>query len=117
MEHWKKISFLPRKELRELQNRKLRDFISRQLYPFSPYYRKLFDRHKIKPRYIRTVEDLKLIPFTQKEDFLPSDDFPNRFRDFILQPDEASIKKYWPKNKLVKLKRQERLARFSRNYK
>ena len=103
MEHWKKISFLPRKELRELQNRKLRDFISRQLYPFSPYYRKLFDRHKIKPRYIRTVEDLKLIPFTQKEDFLPSDDFPNRFRDFILQPDEASIKKYWPKNKLVYL--------------
>ena len=103
MDNWKKLCFLPQRELRELQNRKLRDFISRQLYPFSPYYRKLFDQHKIKPQYIKSVEDLKPIPFTKKEDFLPNDDNPNRFRDFILQPDEASIKKYWQKSKLFYL--------------
>ncbi len=103
MDNWKKLCFLPQRELRELQNRKLRDFISRQLYPFSPYYRKLFDQHKIKPQYIKSVEDLKPIPFTKKEDFLPNDDNPNRFRDFILQPDEASIKKYWQKSKLIYL--------------
>lgn len=94
---------MPQKELRELQNNKLRSFISAQLYPFSPYYRRLFDQHKIKPRYIRTVEDLKRIPFTKKEDFLPNDGSPNRFRDFILAPEESSIKKYQPKSKLIYL--------------
>ena len=103
MDNWKKLSFLPQKELREGQNNKLRSFITAQLYPFSPYYRKLFDQHKIKPQYIKTVKDLKLIPFTKKEDFLPDDEHPNRFRDFILQPDESSIKKYQPKSKLIYL--------------
>ena len=103
MDNWKSLSALPFKELREIQNQKLRHFISRQLYPFSPYYRKLFDRHNIKPGYIKTVEDLRIIPFTKKEDFLASPENPQVFRDFILQPDEKLIKKYWPKTKLIAL--------------
>ena len=94
MDNWDKLGFLPQRELRQLQNRKLRDFISRQVYPFSPYYRRLFDRHKIKPGQIKTAEDLKVIPFTRKEDFLPTPDSPERFRDFVLQPDETLIRKY-----------------------
>jgi len=115
MDNWKHLSFRPWKELKELQSSKLRFFITRQLYPFSPYYRALFDKHKIKPEYIRTQEDLRIIPFTSKEDFLPKKDKPKgnglasnsqshnpqRFRDFVLQPDEKLIKKYWPKNKLI----------------
>ena len=101
MNDWNRLSFLPIGELRELQNRKLRNFISRQIYPFSPHYRRLFHQHKLKPEYIKTVEDLRIIPFTQKEDFLPTKDNPRRFQDFILQPDEELIKKYWPKNKLL----------------
>lgn len=103
MNNWNKISVLPPKKLREIQNNKLRKFISCQIYPFHPHYRNLFDRHKIKPGYIKTIDDLKIIPFTQKEDFLASKENPNRFVDFILQPDEALIKKYWPKYKLLKL--------------
>src|SRR3989338_5878545 len=103
MNNWNKISLLPVKELREIQNQKLSNFISRQIYPFSPYYRNLFDQHKIKPRYIRTVEDLKIIPFTRKEDLFSTKEHPNRFIDFILHPDEALIKKYWPKPKLLKM--------------
>ena len=103
MNDWKRLSFLPQKELRDLQNRKLRHFISYQLYPFSTYYRNLFDTHKIKPRYIRTVEDLRIIPFTKKDDFLSTKENPSRFLDFILKPDEASLKKYLPKNKLLSL--------------
>lgn len=98
---WERLSFQPWKELKELQSRKLRFFITRQLYPFSPYYRALFDKHKINPRYIRSQEDLRIIPFTSKEDLIPRKDNPQHFRDFILQPDEKSIKKYWPKNKLL----------------
>lgn len=100
MNDWNRLSFLPAGELREIQNRKLRDFISCQIYPFSPYYRRLFNQHKIKPKYIKTVEDLKILPFTKKEDFLPTRDNPQRFLDFILQPDKELIKKYWAKNKL-----------------
>lgn len=103
MNDWDRLSFLSRGELREIQNRKLRNFISRQIYPFSPYYRGLFNQHKIKPKYIKTVEDLKILPFTKKEDFFPTQDNPNRFLDFVLQPDEQLIKKYWPKNRLFGL--------------
>ena len=103
MNNWNKLSFLPLRELREIQNRKLRNFISCQVYPFSPYYRRLFDRHKIKPAHIKTIEDLRIIPFTQKEDFLPSKDNPGSFLDFILQPQEGLIKKYWRKDKLLRM--------------
>lgn len=103
MNDWDKLSFLPLEELREIQNRKLRDFISCKVYPFSPYYRKLFDSHKINPKYIRTQEDLKILPFTKKEDFLPTQDNPKHFLDFILQPNESLIKKYLPKDKLLAL--------------
>lgn len=103
MYNWNKLSFLSIKELREIQNRKLRHFISCQLYPFSPHYQRLFNEHKIKPKYIKRVEDLKIIPFTKKEDLLPAGDNPRRFQDFILHPDEALIKKYWGKKKLFAL--------------
>lgn len=103
MNDWDKLSFLPAKKIKEIQNRKLRYFISSKLYPFSPYYRKLFDSHKIKPQYIKTAADLKILPFTKKEDFLPTRDNPKRFIDFILQPNEALIKKYLPKGQLVRL--------------
>ncbi|MEE8359511.1 MAG: AMP-binding protein, partial [Candidatus Omnitrophota bacterium] len=88
-----------------LQDKKLRYFITRQLYPFSPYYRRLFDKNKIKPDDIRTVEDLKRIPFTSKADFLgpPEEDIIDRSREFFLRPTEESIKKYLPKAKLIKL--------------
>lgn len=100
MDNWNKISSLSRQELRELQNRKLRYFISRQLYPFSPHYQKLFLRHKISPFSIRTVEDLKIIPFTKKEDLFPTQGNPQAFLDFILKPDESLIRKHWPKSKM-----------------
>lgn len=101
MDNWKRLSFRPWKELKELQSRRLCFFITRQLYPFSPYYRALFDKHKIKPRYIRSAEDLRIIPFTSKEDLLPKNGNSQHLRNFILQPDEKLIRKYWPKNKLL----------------
>lgn len=103
MYNWDRLSHLPVARLQDIQNAKLRNFITNRLYPFSPYYRKLFDAHKIKPRYIKTVEDLRLIPFTAKEDFFSTKDNPQKFRDFILQPDAGLIKKYCAKETLLKL--------------
>lgn len=94
----------PWKELQHLRNRKLHYFITRQLYPFSPYYRRLFDENKIKPDKIKTVKDLKNIPLTSKKDFFnPSDKDPeSRNLDFFLQPSEELSKKYLPKRELIK---------------
>ena len=53
--------------LQELQNRKLRTVI-RHAYENVPYYRSLFSSVGLTPEDIRTVEDLKHIPITTKDD-------------------------------------------------
>lgn len=97
------ILFRPWKELKKLQNQTLRHFITRELYPFSPYYRKLFDIHRIKPESIKTVDDLKRLPFTSKNDFfdLSGKEPVSRHMDFLLQPDRELARKYLPKRKLI----------------
>lgn len=94
---------MSRNAIREMQNTKLREFLCEQLVPFSPHYKALFAKHKIDPRKIRTIDDLKHIPFSTKEDLLPTDANPQKTKDFILQPDEHAIKHAWPKSKLIKL--------------
>ena len=78
----------------------MHSFINTQAYPFSPYYRKLFDDKKIDPKQIRTREDLKRIPFISKSDLIDKDN-PQRFKDFILQPDKEKISRSWPKGRLL----------------
>jgi phenylacetate-CoA ligase len=88
MNDWEKIGRLSRAEHKKMQDGKLRDFIAHQIYAFSPYYRALFDKHKINPDRIRTVEDLRYIPFTSKNDFISTAEAPRSSKDFILQPNE-----------------------------
>lgn len=94
---------LSKRELRDLQNKKLKSFISTHLYPFSPHYQRLFKEAKLNPRSIQTIQDLKHIPFTSKTDLLATDAAPEKFKDFILQPDKEKIRQNWPKTKLLKL--------------
>lgn len=103
MDPWRDISKLSRADLRTLQNRKLRQFITRQLYPFSPHYQQLFKANKIDPSSIQTVDDLRRIPFTSKKDFIAVDN-PRKFVDFILAPDAGKIRAHWPLPELLKLK-------------
>jgi len=97
----KNLLYKPWKELRELQDRKLRYFVTKQLYPYSPYYRRLFDNNKINPNSIKTIKDLKNIPFTTKKDFITQKGQPEATLEFVLQPNEKSIKKYFPKGRLI----------------
>lgn len=103
MDPWGKIAYLPKQEIRNIQNKKLASFITAYLYPFSPHYRRLFDSHGINPKSIKKVEDLQKIPFTSKHDFFAPDENPEKFRDFILQPSKETIRKYWPALKLAGL--------------
>jgi len=99
--NWKTISHLNIKKLENLQNKKLRYFIRHKI-PFSPYYNKLFKKNKIKFSDIKTVKDLKKIPFTTKKDIAPDKKNPKKYNEFILQPDKSSIKKYSSKLDLLK---------------
>jgi phenylacetate-CoA ligase len=56
-----------RAELREFQDRALRRLV-RHAYDHVPYYRALWDRHRLHPRHIRGTRDLELIPCTSKDE-------------------------------------------------
>jgi len=59
-------------ELHDVQNfqyKQLKKMLNHS-YEKIPYYRKLFDKEGIKPRHIRSLEDLEKIPITTKEDVL-----------------------------------------------
>jgi phenylacetate-CoA ligase len=54
-----------RAELRAWQDARLRRLVLHG-YESVPFYRRLFDRHRLHPRHIRGVVDLELIPTTDK---------------------------------------------------
>ncbi len=67
-------------EQREASFRRLTDYIREVIYPYHPYYRRLFKENGIDPRSIRRPEDLARIPVTYKDDYKPDP------IAFILQP-------------------------------
>ena len=85
------------------RNALLHRFINEQIYPYSPFYRRVFDANKIDPHSIRTTDDLRRIPFTTKHDIAPTADNPTRHLDLVLQPDAEKIRRYAPKAKLLRL--------------
>lgn len=56
-----------RAQLQAFQDAKLRRLLS-YAYENVPYYKKLFDRHRLHPRHVRGAVDLELIPITTKDD-------------------------------------------------
>jgi len=57
---------LPREELQALQLRRLRSTVER-CYQTVKYYREAMDELGVKPRHIQSVADVRLLPFTKKE--------------------------------------------------
>ncbi len=62
-----KTETMDRPQLRELQLSRLKRAVN-AAYKHSELYRRKFDEAGLKPRHIRTLEDVRLIPFTTKED-------------------------------------------------
>ncbi|MGC8938615.1 MAG: phenylacetate--CoA ligase family protein [Thermodesulfovibrio sp.] len=63
----KKMECMSEEELRALQLERLKQTIKRA-YEKVPYYRKKFDEVGLKPEDIKTLDDIKNIPFTSKAD-------------------------------------------------
>src|SRR5438876_12303472 len=71
--------------LRRLQADKLRLYLRDVVVPFSAHYRELFEKNRIDPNSIRSLDDLRRIPFTSKNDLL------GNVRDFVLTPDRKRL--------------------------
>jgi phenylacetate-CoA ligase len=72
--YWNKtVETMPRKQLRELQLKKLKAQV-KHCYSNSPFYQRKFKAAGITPESIKTLEDLKKIPFTIKTDL--RDNYP-----------------------------------------
>ncbi len=70
MEHiiWnKKIECAGRDEIKKMQLARLKETVER-CYERVPFYRKKFDETGLEPKHIRTLEDVKLLPFTTADD-------------------------------------------------
>jgi len=67
------IESMPRRELKELQLSKLKKMMG-YVYENVPFYRKKFDSIGLKPESIKTLDDIKNIPFTSKDDL--RDNYP-----------------------------------------
>ncbi len=63
----KKMETLPRKEIRELQLKRLKETV-KKLYENVPFYRNKFKELKIRPTDIKTLEDIRKLPLTTKDD-------------------------------------------------
>ena len=61
------IEFQSREEIQRLQEQLLREQVA-YLAKHSAYYRAMFDAEGIAPESIRTIADLKRLPFTEKKD-------------------------------------------------
>jgi phenylacetate-CoA ligase len=81
-------------EMRSMQDAALREFVTKQVYPFHPHYRMVFDEAGIDPSTIRTVDDLARLPFTYKEDIAPSAQDQDNPRQFVLEPGFDQVKLY-----------------------
>lgn len=98
--NWDKMSA---KDIKVMQNKKLRHFIRSYVYPYSPFYHNLMTRLRISPDDIKTTEDLQKLPFTTKDDIAPSEENIGRPREFILQPDEKKIREFAPRKDLARI--------------
>ena len=65
---WDKNETLPEEKIKQLQLDKLQ-YIVDYVYKRVPFYKKKLDKAGLKPSSIKTLNDLRLVPFTIKDDF------------------------------------------------
>jgi len=81
------IEFEPREVIKRFQEEKMREALA-YLNAKSPFYKKMFADNRIDVEKVKTLEDLRNIPFTTKEDLqMHNKDFfcvePSEIRDYI----------------------------------
>ncbi|HZF00917.1 MAG TPA: AMP-binding protein [Methylomirabilota bacterium] len=88
---WDQWHALPENVVRQKQAARLQKFLRDVVLPFSAHYKKIFRERNLTADSIQSLDDLAKIPFTSKADLLNTPQQPDRFRDFILVPDERIL--------------------------
>ena len=92
--YWdKETETLPREKLQELQLKKFKGQM-RYVYERSPFYRRKFDGAGIKPDDIRTLDDIRHVPFTVKEELRESQAENPPWGDFLCVPPEDGVRAF-----------------------
>jgi phenylacetate-CoA ligase len=92
MEYWQpKFETMSRKQLEELQLKRLKKSAN-SVYKNVPFYKKKFDEAGIKPSDIKSVEDVRKLPFTRKTDL--RDNYPFG-RKGLLAARSAGARRSW----------------------
>jgi phenylacetate-coenzyme A ligase PaaK-like adenylate-forming protein len=84
---------LDRAHVRAQQGQKLHRYLRDCVLPFSEHYQRVFAQAGLMADDIRSVDDLAKIPFTAKDDLLPTPDNPRKALEFVLKPDPAVLAK------------------------
>jgi phenylacetate-coenzyme A ligase PaaK-like adenylate-forming protein len=90
-------------EMRAYQGKKLGHFLRTQVVPFSAHYRRVISEAGCDVSGFKRFEDIEKLPFTTKLDLLPTEDNPNRLKEFILAPSEELIRNALPRNEMLKV--------------
>jgi phenylacetate-coenzyme A ligase PaaK-like adenylate-forming protein len=85
--YWKNWDRIGADETRQRQAASLYKFLKTQVLKYSPFYMEMFKREGLTADSIRTLEDLRKIPFTGKADIAPTPEDPGKPRKLVLQPD------------------------------
>ena len=78
-----RVEEIPRDELQTMQYRLLKTLVYR-LYSFSPFYHDRMREERVHPDDIRTLEDIKKLPFMYKRDL--RDNYPDKI--FVAEQDD-----------------------------
>jgi phenylacetate-coenzyme A ligase PaaK-like adenylate-forming protein len=79
---------LPRKTIRALQAARLRTYLRDVVLPFHPHYRKMFADQGIDWRDLRSLDDLRRIPFSSKADLAGGSE---QVKAFVITPDAHAL--------------------------
>lgn len=86
-----KIETLPKDQLRALQLAKLQRLVARAWHS-SPYHRRLYEQAKVHPDQIRSLDDLRRLPFMTREDWMANQAAQPLFGDLITRPPSDAIR-------------------------
>lgn len=86
-----KTETLPKEQLRALQLAKLQRLVARA-YHSSPFHRRLYERAKVTPEQIRSLDDLRRLPFMTREDWMANQAEQPLFGDLITRPPGDAIR-------------------------
>jgi phenylacetate-CoA ligase len=86
-----KTETLPKDQLRALQLARLQRLVARAWH-HSPFHRRLYERAGVRPEQIRTLDDIRRLPFMTREDWMANQAEKPLFGDLITRPASAAIR-------------------------